>query len=93
MTIAGEMLCAAREIAGPNGTGRFTRKMIRDHLGVDEKSWDSSYSPIFQGMRDDHPGGAPNPGSAYSGVFHRVGRGEYRLTAKARRRRKTNGNE
>lgn len=87
MSIAGEILAAARELAGPNDTGSFTRKMIRDRLGVDKKPWDSSYSPIFQGMRDDHPGRAPNPGSAYSGVFHRIGRGEYRLTAKASRGR------
>ena len=91
MTIAGKILAAATEIAGPNGTGRFTRKMIRDRLGVDETSWESSYSPIFQGMRDDHPGGAPNPGSAYSNVFHRVGFGEYRLTSRANRGRKSNG--
>ena len=88
MTIADEVLAAAMGIAGADGTGRFTRKMIRDRLGVNKESWDSSYSPIFQGMRDDHPGGAPNPGSAYSGVFHRVGSGQYQLTAKGKSRAK-----
>ena len=88
MTIAGEILAAARETAGPDGTGPFTRKMIRDRLGVNKESWDSSYSPIFQGMRDDHPGGAPNPASACNGIFHRVGRGDYQLTAKGKSRAK-----
>ena len=86
MTIAGEILAAAGELAGPSGAGRFTRKMTRDHLGADKRSWDYSYSPIFQGMRDDCPDGAPDPGKAYRSVFHRVERGWYELTDRGRSR-------
>lgn len=37
----------------------------------------SGYTAVFQGMRDDHPGGAPDPGPMFRNVFHRVEHGKY----------------
>jgi len=58
----------------------FTRKEVREELRISHETWISSYTAIFQGMRDDHPGGAPNPGSRFRNVFHRIGHGRYQLT-------------
>ncbi len=62
------------------GVDIFTRADIRDRAGVDSDQWNGSYSPIFQGMRIDHPGGAPQVGTRFKGVFRRVDRGHYTLT-------------
>ncbi len=40
----------------------------------------ASYTAIFQGMRIDQPGGAPNVGVMFKGVFRQVRRGEHTLT-------------
>jgi hypothetical protein len=58
----------------------FTRQEVRDHLGIDSKTWLQSYTPIFQGMRADQPGGAPGVRTPYKNVFRRIDHGRYVLT-------------
>jgi len=58
----------------------FARVNIRDELGLSHEEWMSGYTAIFQGMRIDHPGGAPNVGSKFKGVFKNIGYGIYELT-------------
>lgn len=84
-TNAGRILDAAAVLAGADGRKTFSRKAVREYLGLNNRAWQSGYTAIFQGMRDDHPGGAPQVGDSYSGVFHRVAHGEYELSAKGRR--------
>ena len=84
-THASRILDAAAAQAGANGRRTFSRKTVREYLGLDNQAWQSGYTAIFQGMRDDHPGGAPQVGDSYSGVFHRVDRGTYELSDKGRR--------
>ena len=85
-TNAGRIFCAAAALAGADRRKTFTRKAVREFLGLglDNRTWQSSYTAIFQGMRDDHPGGAPKVGATYTGVFHRVEHGAYELSAKGR---------
>ena len=83
-TNAGRILCAAAALAGADRRKTFSRKEVREYLGLDNRTWQSSYTAIFQGMRDDHPGGAPQVGAMYTGVFHRVDHGTYELSAKGR---------
>lgn len=83
-TIAERILVGAAHLAGRSGSGRFSRVDVRDHLGVDPDVWHRSYNPIFQGMREDHPGGAPRVGEPYARVFRRVERASYELSAKGR---------
>lgn len=58
----------------------FARMDVRDKLGLSSEEWLYGYTAIFQGMRIDHPGGAPNVGSKFKGVFKNVGYGIYELT-------------
>lgn len=81
-THAAQILNAAVALAGADGEEKFSRKAVRDFLGMNNRAWQSGYTAIFQGMRDDHPGGAPAVGDAYSDVFHRVSQGTYELSAK-----------
>ena len=83
-THAEQIVRAAAALAGTSGNRVFTRKAVRDHLGLSNRRWQSGYTAIFQGMRDDQPGGAPQVGAEYQGAFHRVSSGTYQLTAKAR---------
>lgn len=83
-TIAERILLGAAHLAGRSGSGRFSRVDVRDHLGIDPDVWHRSYNPIFQGMREDHPGGAPRVGERYGRVFRRVERASYELSAKGR---------
>ncbi len=91
-TNASRILRAATDLAGADRKGTFSRKAVREHLGLSSRQWQSGYTAIFQGMRDDHPGGAPAVGALYSGVFHRVGPGTYALSDKGRRPFERNGN-
>ena len=91
-TNAGRIFCAATALAGADRRKTFTRKAVREYLGLDNRTWQSSYTAIFQGMRDDHPGGAPKVGATYTGVFHRVEHGAYELSAKGRRLAEENVN-
>ena len=84
-TNASRIFEAAAVLAGTKGRKTFSRKAVREYLGLNNRTWQSGYTAIFQGMRDDHPGGAPQVGASCSGVFHRVGRGAYELSAKGRR--------
>ena len=85
-THADRIFFAAVALAGEAGQETFTRKMVRDRLGVDAHAWQSGYTAIFQGMRDDHPGKAPRVHDTAVGVFHRVKRGTYELSTTGRRR-------
>ena len=38
------------------GNHTFSRKDVRDQIGVSQEKWLSGYTAIFQGMRADHPG-------------------------------------
>ena len=58
----------------------FTRKEVRDAIGVDPHEWLYGYTAIFQSMRADHPGGAPEIGRKFRAVFQRIERGKYVLT-------------
>ena len=84
-TNAGRILDTAAALAGADGKKTFSRKAVRDYLGLNNRAWQSGYTAIFQGMRDDHPGRAPKVGDSYSGVFHRVDLGTYELSVKGRR--------
>lgn len=63
----------------------FRRVDVRDELGLSHDKWMSGYTAIFQGMRIDHPGGAPGVDSKYKDVFKRVNRGKYILTEKGKK--------
>ncbi|GAG37841.1 unnamed protein product, partial [marine sediment metagenome] len=58
----------------------FARMDIRDELGLPHEEWLYGYTAIFQGMRIDHPGGAPKVGLKFEGAFKRVSYGLYELT-------------
>ena len=62
------------------GNCTFSRKDVRDQIGVSQAKWISGYTAIFQGMRIDHPGGAPPVSNKFKNVFKRINRGEYTLT-------------
>jgi predicted RNase H-like HicB family nuclease len=62
------------------GHRELARKDIRDELGLTQSEWMSGYTAIFQGMRDDHPGRAPQVAKKFQGVFHQIDRGRYALT-------------
>jgi hypothetical protein len=80
MTHAEEILLAAVALSQKNTHGVFTRDDVRRFIGVTRTVWLSGYTAIFQGMRIDQPGGAPPVG--LSGVFRRIARGRYQLTAR-----------
>lgn len=80
MTIAEEILQAVSTLVREHGKKVFSRKDIRDQIGVDQDTWLSSYTAIFQSMRVDHPGGAPPVGKRCKGVFKRLSHGKYTLT-------------
>jgi hypothetical protein len=82
--IAIQILAAVRNLAATFGTRAFTRKDIRDELRVSPKNW-NSYSPIFQGMRIDEPGGAPPATRGRGALFRSVSRGKHVLTSKGQR--------
>lgn len=84
---AAQIFRAAVDLAGNDGKKPFTRMAVRDHLGLSNQEWQAGYTAIFQGMRDDHPGGAPAAGDN-SGVFHRLGQGTYELSELGRSRGK-----
>lgn len=63
----------------------FSRKDVRDEIGLSPHEWLYSYTAIFQGMRVDHPGGAPEVNRKFRGVFQRIERGKYVLTTYGKR--------
>ena len=84
-THAEQILRGASAVAGVDGHGDFTRKQVRERIGVSAHEWQSGYTAIFQAMRDDQPGGAPQIGEKYRAVLHRVAHGTYKLNALGRR--------
>jgi len=62
----------------------FTRQDLRKSAGVEQDRWSASYSPIFQGMRIDQPGGAPLVPAQYRNVFQQIRHGYYQLTEDGR---------
>ena len=80
MTIAEQILLAVAKVVAFDAESIFSREDIRNQAGVRREDWDASYSPIFQGMRIDQPGGAPNVGVKYKSVFEQVEHGKHTLT-------------
>ena len=80
MTHAEQILRAVASLVGNSGNAVFTREEVRYQAGVSTEDWNASYSPIFQGMRQDQPGGAPNIGARFKGVFQQVAYGKHTLT-------------
>jgi hypothetical protein len=81
MTISEKIMQAVSILVFQEGKTQFTREEIRQKIeGVERKEWVSSYSPIFQGMRKDQPGGAPTVAAKFKGVFQRVEHGTHKLT-------------
>jgi hypothetical protein len=80
MTHAEQIFRSAAELALRRGDGTFSRLDCRELLNLDAYTWTASYSPAFQGMREDQPGGAPPVTRRYRNVFRRIRRGEYTLT-------------
>lgn len=85
VTHAEQILQAAAALAGSDRAGLFSRKQVREQLGLSPHGWQSGYTAIFQSMRDDHPGGAPQVSAKYKNVLHRQGPGRYQLNARGRR--------
>lgn len=79
MTHAELIFLAIREIV-TKGITTFSRSDIRDHLGINTEDWNASYNPVFQGMRVDHPGGAPGVSSHFRDTIKRIDYGIYSLT-------------
>jgi len=79
-TITEQILQAVAVLTAGNPNAVFTREQIRQQAGVSREAWHASYSPTFQGMRSDQPGGAPQVAERYRNVFRRVARGQHTLT-------------
>jgi len=80
MTHAEEIMRAVAMLV-KSGRTSFSRKNVRDQLGLNRKEWVYCYGPIFQGMREQ-PGKAPRVDERFKGVFRRVRYGRYVLTPK-----------
>lgn len=78
-SIAEQILAAVVRLVGPTGETTFSREEVRLEAGVDSKRWKASFSPIFQGMRADQPGGAPL-NARYRKMFRQVAHGRHALT-------------
>ncbi len=80
MTIAEQIMQAVAVLVRQQAKLVFTREEIREQIGIDHEKWHASYSPVFQGMRSDQPGGAPSVGERYKNVFQQVEFGKHTLT-------------
>ena len=80
MTHAEEILSAVSTLVKHQAKNTFSRKDVRDEIGLSTEEWMAGYTSIFQGMRVDQPGGAPNVGAKFKGVFWQVQHGEHALT-------------
>lgn len=80
MAIPEEILEAVSILVKEKGLKTFRRLDIREQIGIDRHRWAFSYSPIFQAMRIDQPGGAPPIGEKYVGIFQQVKHGVHTLT-------------
>jgi hypothetical protein len=80
-THAEQIMRAVAAVVTQDGKDVFTRAEIRDQAAIDRERWLSSFTPIFQGMRADQPGGAPQVGSKYKAVFRQISHGRHMLTS------------
>lgn len=80
MTHPEQIMKAVATLVIKQGLRTFSRQEVRDCIGVGADEWLNGYTAIFQAMRDDHPGGAPNINNKFKDVFHRVSHGVYELT-------------
>lgn len=80
MTHPEQIMRAVASLVYRDGVSTFSRKEVRDRIGIDHDEWMSGYTAVFQGMRVDHPGGAPQVGERFRSVFRRMTRGRYTLT-------------
>lgn len=85
MTHAEEIMRAVATIVNQDDRAVFTRKQIREQIGIDQDTWMSGYTAIFQGMRADQPGAAPTVDHRLKGVFRQVERGKHMLTDRGKR--------
>lgn len=85
MTRAEQIFRAVTSLTQLQVQKEFSRLDVRRQLRVDSDTWLNGYTAIFQGMRADHPGGAPAVGEKFTDVFQRVGHGRYVLTERGRR--------
>jgi len=75
-----EIVCAVAHIVGSQKQPIFSREDIRRTAKIERNAWNNSYSPTFQAMRSDHPGGAPLINSQYRNIFRQVSHGQHTLT-------------
>jgi len=80
MTTAEEILQAVSVLIKKKGMKTFRRLDIKRQLDADKRRWENNYSPTFQGMRVDGPGGAHTVGKEFHRIFHRVKYGVHTLT-------------
>jgi hypothetical protein len=80
LTNAEEILQAVSTLVKEHGKEVFSRRDIRDQIGLDPDTWLYSYTAIFQSMRVDQPGGAPPVEKRYKGVFQQLSHGKHTLT-------------
>ncbi len=80
MTHAEEIMRAVAALIRRENKRIFSRKEVRDKIGLTPRRWLNSYTSIFQGMRSDHPGGAPRVRDRFKDVFRQVKRGKHMLT-------------
>lgn len=80
MTHAEEIMRAVATLIRRKSENIFSRKEIRDQIGISHDKWMSGYTAIFQGMRSDHPGGAPEVGRRYKNIFRQVEHGKHTIT-------------
>lgn len=81
MTHAEEIMRAVAVLVTKEGKEVFSRLDVREQIGVDAHVWQQSYSPVFQSMRADQPGGVPSVGTRFQGVFRQVAHGKHSLTS------------
>jgi len=85
VTHAEQIMEAVAFLIYHEGKNSFSRKEIRDRIGISQEEWHSGYTAIFQGMRGDQPGKAPRVTKRYRGVFRQVRHGEHTLTVYGKR--------
>lgn len=84
MTHAEEIMQAVAELIR-QGKNVFSRKDVRDQLGLTHHEWLYGYTAIFQGMRLDRSPDSPMPREKYRNMFkHTFGHGKYVLTAQGK---------
>jgi hypothetical protein len=84
MTHPEQIMAAVADLTGAQDSKEFSRDDVRRRIGVERDAWMSGYTAVFQGMRCDHPGGAPGVSERFKAVFRNVRRGQYVLTPKGK---------